>query len=445
MIVSSQNQSIFDRLVDSFGAKREPRNGFCLAAFLRRAMTHDNVTEIEEDTMCVMIGSCCRFCNSTTPFSRGEDSSQSCVDCGAVNEEHELVSLSHMKACAATDDPTTTGDNYSNISADGVESAAQTVERHRLNAKVSSLPVHTKRRLKIGRAEAEVKRQAIQDHRKSVKINQASDRFNRAVQLAIHKFFDGVSAHDSIQSHIRKSAFEIIIRNQTHAEFCDPATCDLHVCDVPAAVFSAVLVRVTCENMISSSSAFPDVGKLDILRILDSANATVRHQEGGVVISKATQAIRLTLATSDCSIPCTGVNTTTTSFTKTDSAESLSSKPVFAIRDAIWAEYNLCKLSPALRDHTLRCLGTGRLETWISCTTFSSDVTAAVLLVACAALRKEKSLQQSPALSSDVEKTSRQLDATCSASRVSRSLLTAMTTEVREYIDVSTLEDDDEL
>ena len=445
MIVSGTKQCLMDQLLVSMNKSKSAKEGFGLADFLRcSVIEEDTVSAMEEELPSVIVGSCCRSCKSTKPFQSGSDSSRSCSDCGAVNQDCELVSLTHTKACPSIDDPTTTADEVRDVNhLGGVETASQTVRRHVVDCAASTLSVRAKRRLGVAQADAEIKRRAVQDHRATIKVSQASERFNRAVQIAIHKFFSGVKAHETLQSLVRKTAFDVILKNQAHQECCDPSTCDLHVADTSAAIFALVLIRVLAEDASVAHGALAEVGKLELLRIVDSANSAICHQEGGVAVSKATQGIRLTLATTDITIPCTGAVPTGLLIAKTESTDSLASKTVFSIRDSIWASYNLIRFSSSLRDYTLRALGSGMLETWVDSLSLSADLTAAILLASCARMRAQTSSVASSVLTSDVTKTEKQLQTASNSSKVSAYVVEAVSNEVRGHLDVEVYEHDD--
>lgn len=445
MLVSSTRVSVMDMLIYKMSRPKGPSEGFGICDFLRKTKIDEDATLVEDEELpSYLIGKCCRACQSTKPFQRGSDSSLSCTDCGVVNQNAEFVALTHTKACSAADDPTTTADEVRETQhMGGVETSSQTVNRHSLDCSASSLSIRAKRRLGVGQADAEVKRRAVQDHRATIKVSQASDRFNRSAQLAIHNFFASNPAHETFQSLVRKTAFNVILRNQQHGDYCNECTCDLHVVDVPAAVFALVLIRVLAEDASVLPSSNVEVGKLDLLRLVDSANSTVRRQGAAMVVSKATQGIRLTLATQDITVPCTGSTPTGVAIAKTESTESLSSKPVFGIRDSVWASYNLARFSSSLRDHTLRSLGSGRLETWVVSVVLPTDLTAAVLLAACAAVRKKNSHVASPVLTSDVVKTQTQLESVSKASKVSSCVVETMKTQVLECLEVEAQEDDE--
>lgn len=448
MLVVGKKPSEFDHIWNKYAARKGAREGFGVGdKYLQQDTKYEDDVLMEEDTACFIVGARCRACRSTKGFARGTDSSQSCVECGVVNEEREFVSLSHVKACPASDDPTTTADDSHTVSygSCSVEAASQTTSRHAYDAGGSLLSTRAKRRLGVTHAASEVKRQAVQDHRANVKVSQASDRFNRATQLALHKFFQTVSAHESLLSHIRKTAFDVIVRSQEHAQICDPTTCDLNVTNAPAGVFAVMLVRVLCENLAQSrASAIPEVGKLDLFKLIDAANGATLRQDRGITVSRTIQAITLTLAMTDTTSACrAGKATQTLTLTNSPSVKSCTDKPIYALRDAVWASYNLLHFSSSLRDHTLRCLGTGCIESWLRTSTFSCDVSASVLLAACAEIRMQHD-SNSTIRRRDAQMTATHVEATSKACQVASSLVAGMSKQVVQYLDCM-MHDDDEL
>lgn len=372
-----------DTIIGKMNKSKGPNQGFGIADHLRAPPPEDEVMEPVCETGC-------RSCGGIGTFHRTPEG-ESCTSCGAVSPSQKIVSLSHTKACALLDDPTTTADDARpDCVPIGFESAQEATARHYYEAGGSSLSARTRKRLGCCGAEGELKRQVVAKYRESIQVSTESMRSNRAVQIQLQNIFDKAGlVHEKVLEHIRRTAYETIIRSQMHVDVCKSESCDLTLHDIAAQTLAATFVRVLCEQLVHTlgQSDHPligaEVGKIDFLRLIDVANLSSGNQNG-VAVARATQAVRLNLAARGPPQPCVAAGLMAQPVSKSDSMESLSDSPIFSVRNSVWAFTKTGCLSAELRDHCLRIVSSGSIDHWLRSVALPADVLAAVLLAVCA-------------------------------------------------------------
>lgn len=396
MILCGAKVSTLDQIMSTMQTRKGPTAGYGLADHLRK--TH--IYEDEETAIFMEVG--CHACGAIATLCKTKDGSESCVACGVVRNGQKLVALSHSKACSQQDDPTTCADDPRiEHTPSGFESPNDAAARHYYEAGGSSLSGRARKRMGCCSAENRVKRQAVKDYRRHISVSAATLRLNRAVQIQLHTIFEQAGVvHEQVLGHIRRTAYDVIVRSQAHVDICPESDCDLNLSNIAAQTLATTLVHVICEQLghTMGKSDHPlyesDVGPLEFMRLMDVANSCSGNQ-GGVAFARAMQGIRLNMCNSvneTCAPPCRAPKLyTTVSMESMESVDttssitstlSLSESPVFAVRNALWEYTKTARLTATLRDYCLRIVSSGSIDNWMRSVRVPCEVLAAIILSA---------------------------------------------------------------
>jgi len=380
MILSGHKASVFDLILGRMDLKKGALQGFGIADHLRSPPREER----EKD---VVVGDGCMTCGGVNTFMKTMDG-ESCTACGTVSMAKKIVHGSHAKACCVLDDPTACGDEpKAETTPLGFESANDAALRHYSEAGGTTLSTRTRKRLGCCSAENSVKRQAVKDYRSQISVSPDVLRLNRAVQIQLQGIFEkSGKVHDRLLEHIRRTSFQIIARAHAHVDVCFQEACDLSLAEIAAQTLASTFVKVLCEQLsfCQGQSDFAlsgvEVNRLDFLRLIDCANSFAGNQSG-VCVSRATQAVRLNLATAGPPQPCCNVGHPV-EVVKSSSMDSLSGSPVFTIRDSLWNFTKTGHLPSHIRDYCLRIVSSGSITHWLEAVPLPPNVIAAVLLSA---------------------------------------------------------------